>query len=107
MQGILRTLMVFSMCFSVACASSISPEAKQELASPVNCETAGSDIEALEAEKASVAKQVAAGVRTVLPAAVVVGILRRDMKDRFKVAAGVYNQEIDDKVVEIQQHCGL
>jgi hypothetical protein len=89
------------------CARAISSQAKEDLAKPVDRSTAVADIQALEAEKASVAKQVSAGTRSVIPAAAVVGILRRDYGDRAKVASGVYNKQIDEKIEEIRRTCGL
>lgn len=91
---------------TLACRS-ISSETKKELASPVDCNTAEQDIASLEAEKASVATRVSAGVRSVIPAAAVAGLLRRDTKDRAKVATGAYNKEIDAKIAEIKSTCGL
>jgi hypothetical protein len=90
----------------VAC-SSISPETKEDLARPVNCDTADQDIDILEGEKASVARQMLAGVGFVSPPGVVLGILARDTKDRAKIAVGTYNREIEAKIAEIMETCGL
>ena len=103
----LRALSVLFLTLALTACTSISPEAEQGLAKPVDCETAEADVAALEAEKASVAKQAAAGVRTILPAAAVVGILRRDMRNRAKVATGAYNRELEAKIDEIRQKCGM
>ena len=78
----------------LACAGPISDEAKEGLAKPVDCDTAASDIAALEAEKASIAKQAAMGVTSVQPAGAVMGILTRTTKDKAKVATGIYNRQI-------------
>ena len=88
----------------VACAP-ISQQAKDDLAKPVNCETAEADIAALESEKASVAEQAAAGVRSVVPASAVIGILAGRAKDKAKVATGTYNREIEAKIAEIKATC--
>ncbi len=90
-----------------ACAGPISQEAKEGLAKPVNCETGVADIAALESEKASVADQTVAGVKSVVPASAVMGILAGTTKDKAKVATGVYNQELEDKIAEIKATCGL
>ena len=89
------------------CAAPISDTAKEGLAKPVDCSTAEQDIATLEAEKASVAEQAAAGARSVVPAAAVGGILMGTAGDKAKVATGKYNQEIDDKIAEIRTTCGL
>jgi hypothetical protein len=101
-----RFLLSLIASLAFACTS-ISGDAKRQLDKPVDCGTAEQDIAALESEKASLAKQVSAGVRSVVPAAAVVGILRRDTKDRAKVATGAYNRELDAKIAEIKRSCGL
>ena len=102
----LTALLVFAF-LALGCARSISPEAKEQIAKPVNCDTARQDIAALDAEKASVAKQVSSGVRSVAPPAAIAGILRGDTKDRARVATGAYNRELEAKVNEIKRECGL
>lgn len=90
-----------------ACASPISDEAKAGLAAPVNCETAERDIALLESERASVAEQSAAGVRSVVPAAAVGGLILGRAGDKAKVATGAYNRQIDEKIAEVRETCGL
>lgn len=95
------------LALGTACARSISEQTKADLAKPIDCSTAKADIQTLEDEKASVAKQISAGVRSVIPAAAVVGILRREYRDRVKVAAGGYNKDLQAKIDEIKQKCGM
>jgi hypothetical protein len=90
-----------------ACAQSISPVAEEQLAQAVNCDTAQADITTLEAERASVGQQVSAGLRSVVPVAAVSGLLRGDTKDRASVATGAYNEQIDEKILEIRLACGV
>ncbi len=90
-----------------ACASPISQVAKDELAQPVNCDTAEYDIRILEDEKASVLKQIENGVTAVAPAGAVLGILTFTEKEKLEVASGVYNQKIDEKIAEIERECGV
>ena len=90
-----------------ACAEPYSKGAKREIRKDINCETAQEDIKILENEKASAGKQLAAGVRSVLPVAAVVGILKGTWRDRTKVATGDYNKAIDNKIKEIKWSCGL
>jgi len=106
MNYVLRLGLLLTLAAAVSCARSIPEEAKESLAKPVDCETAEADVARLEAEKASVAKQVSSGIRSLVPAAAVVGILRGDAKDRASVATGVYNREIETKIDEIRQQCG-
>jgi hypothetical protein len=92
---------------ALAACETIPDGAKQQLAKPVDCSTADKDLALLEAEKVSVAQQVAAGVRTVLPVAAVAAILQHDLKDRARVAVGEYNREIEEKMFQIRQQCGI
>lgn len=95
------------LALGAACARSIPDQAKADLAKPIDCATAEADIQTLEDEKASVAKQISAGMRSVVPAAAVMGILRLEYRDRVKVAAGVYNKDLQAKIDEIKQKCGM
>ena len=90
-----------------ACGKPISKEAKETLKAPVNCETAEGDLRLLESEKAHVAKRIAMGVTSIVPASIVIGIVTRTQKDKMKVAIGKYNKMIDEKVAEIKQECGI
>lgn len=104
----MRKLVHVALCLAFASAcTTISDTATEQLEKPVNCATAENDIDVLENEKASVAKQVASGVRMVIPAALVLGILRRDIGNRAEVATGAYNDEIEAKISEIRSTCGL
>jgi len=88
-----------------ACSSSISRQAKEDLARPINCDTAEEDIRTLESEKASVAKRSLQGITAVAPAGAVIGILTLTEKEKLEVASGVYNQKIDEKIAEIKREC--
>jgi hypothetical protein len=94
------------MAFLVGCAT-ISEEAKYEIDKPVDCSTAEYDIKILEGAKASAGKQALSGVRSILPASAVVGILSGDYKNRAEVATGQYNKDIDAKIREIKLICGI
>jgi len=102
-----KLAMVFCASVLLVSCSSISKEAKTQLAKPVNCETANKDIATLEKEKASVARQTAAGVGSVTPIGAATALLTGDTKARAKVATGAYNREIEEKIAEIKKTCGL
>ena len=103
-----RSLLVILLWAAVvAGCRTISDEAKADLAKPVNCETAERDIAELEEEKASVGKQIASGVRMVVPVAAVAGILGGDYGNRAQVASGQYNDDIEAKIARINRECGL
>lgn len=100
---------VFVICFVAGCAynPSIPDEAKYELEKPVDCSTAASDIQILESEKASSAKQAESGIKMIVPAAAARSILHHDYLGREEVATGQYNRDIDAKIKEIKDRCGL
>ncbi len=85
----------------------ISEKARIDLDRPVDCNTANQNIKTLEEERASVAKQILSGVRSLMPIAAVAGILMGDYTDRVHVATGIYNADIEAKVKQIKSTCGI
>ena len=95
------------MGFSIAGNSApISKEAKQDLKRPVNCAYAEGDLRVLEAEKAHVGKQAAAGVSAIAPIGLVSGLIMGTEKDKIEVATGEYNKHLEAKIAEIKKTCG-
>ena len=99
-------LAIIVMMLATGC-SPISIDSKQDLAQPVNCATAPADLRALEAEKAHVGKEIAAGVSAIVPVSLVVNLVKGTEKDHFTVATGDYNDMLDKKIAEIKTTCGL
>jgi|688.fasta_scaffold422208_1 hypothetical protein len=103
---------IVATTFSAGCARTnnspmptIDPALKEQLNSPINCETAKVDIATLEEEKASVAKQVISGARAIIPFSAAVGVVTGDEQDRLDVASGDYNDRIDAKIAAIKRRC--
>ena len=90
-----------------AACSPISPQAQQELAKPVNCNTAAGDLRVLQSEKANVLTQIASGVTSLDPAAAVLSTVTGSEGAKLKVASGEYNRMIDQKIALIKQTCGI
>ena len=86
---------------------SISEDVKAHLDRRVNCTTAESDIQVLESERASTAKQILAGVRSVVPIAAATGLLLGDYRDRLQVATGEYNNALELKIEYIKKTCRI
>jgi hypothetical protein len=90
-----------------ACAP-VSEDAKEEIAKPIDCNTAAEDVATLEGEKASVVKRVEMGARYIVPVAAAVDILRsynsdtetseEFFQDKESVLTGDYNAAIDRKI---------
>ncbi len=105
----MKALTLIAALFLVitGCSSPISKQAKQDLAKPVNCGNAEADLRSLNAEKAHVGSQTAAGVKAILPISLVVNVASGTEGDEAKVASGEYNKMIDKKIAQIKQQCGL
>ena len=93
--------------FVAACASPISQQAKDELAQPINCDTALEDIRILEQERASAAEMAKEGVTALVPVGAVLGIITFTEDEKLSVASGDYNRKIDEKIAEIKRECGI
>ena len=104
---ITRSAALLIFLFFAACAPPITQEAKQDLQRPIDCATAQDDIAVLQSEKSNVNQQMLAGMTSMIPAAVVMGLLTGRTQDRQEVLTGQYNNMIDEKIYEIQRTCGL
>ena len=80
---------------------------EQALQQPVNCDTAEGDLRVLQSEKNSTAQQVVAGVTSIAPAGIVIGLVTGTTGTRARVATGQYNRMIDEKIQEIKKTCGM
>ena len=90
-----------------SCAVFKQKEVMEEMKEPINCDTAEGDIRMLQQEKAHVAQQVIAGVGSIMPAGIVIGIVTRTQKTKMKVAVGKYDKMIDERIAEIKEKCGV
>jgi hypothetical protein len=69
------------------------------------CATADGELRVLEAEKKTTAQRVAAGVRSVVPISLVVGLVTQTAGVKYRIATGQYNDLIDKKIAEIKTTC--
>jgi len=67
----------------------------------------GGDIRLLQQEKTHVAQQIVAGVTTITPAGLVIGVVTGTAKPKVNVAIGKYNKMIDARIAEIKETCGV
>ena len=110
MKSTMRTALLTSSLLSFLAISgcvSQDKELQATTSAPVNCATAQGDLKVLRAEKADVAKQVAAGVSAVFPIGLVVNLIAGTEGTQYKIAVGEYNNLIDQKIAEIQLQCGV
>ncbi len=104
----IKMVMVAALFFGLVlggCASTEKGDA--EVKKPVNCETAETDIKALEAEKTTSGEQLAAGVSSIVPVGLVAGLLTGRADDKAEIALGDYNEMLDDKIAEIKALCQI
>ena len=73
----------------------------------INCATADGDLRLLQSEKANVAQRIAEGATAIYPAGLVVGLLTGTEGTKLQVATGDYDAQIDQRIAEIQQTCGI
>ena len=104
---------VVVVCFSVTTLSGCGMMWKKDVehmekvqTHPVNCATAEQDLKTLEEEKKGVAERIAAGVTSIAPPALIMGILTGTADDKFKVATGKYDKMIDERIAKIKSDCG-
>jgi hypothetical protein len=72
---------------------------------PIDCATADGDIRVLEAEKKTTGQRIAAGVKSIVPIPLVVGVVSGQAGTKYQIATGKYNTMLDDKIAEIKQQC--
>jgi hypothetical protein len=84
-------------------------QVEQQLSTPapINCRTAPGDLRVLQAEKANVVQRMAEGASAIAPAGIVLGILTGTETTKLQVATGEHNQMIDQRIMQIEQTCGI
>jgi len=112
-----RTLAAVIGVALLAGCTSVSQEAREAKAKPINCDTAKEDISTLENERASFGDRVGAGARTFIPPAAIFDILyaynvgdeptEEYFEGRNEVTSGEYNEAIDAKIAEIKEACNI
>jgi hypothetical protein len=99
-------IMIVALLTLAGCALQ-EKNVEQSLNQPVNCDVAEGDIRVLESEKAHIARQVVAGVTSLVPAGIVLGLVTGTTGTKLRVATGEYNQKIDERVANIKRTCGV
>lgn len=100
-------LLAVFVCIALLSCSSKYDKVEQSLKDPVNCYTAEGDLRILESEKVHTAEQIAAGVTSIVPVGMVVGLLTGTEESKVEVATGEYNDMLDKKIAHIKYTCGL
>jgi hypothetical protein len=69
------------------------------------CATADGELRVLQSEKETTAERISAGVRSVVPITLVVGLVNATAGVKYRIATGEYNKMIDSKIAEIKEMC--
>lgn len=108
---ITTTMAVIGM-LALGAASGCAMEQKQNLqtlqdSGRIHCATADGDLRMLQSEKANVAQRIAEGATAIYPAGLVVGLITGTEGTKLKVATGDYDKQIDQRIAEIKETCGI
>lgn len=89
------------------CATASDKERKSLLEEPIDCEVAEEDIAALEAAMPSGGERAISAVRTLSPVGAATSILTGSYRGRAKVLVGRTQGELNARIEDIQETCGL
>jgi hypothetical protein len=101
-----QVVIIFAAMTLTGCAFQ-ERSVEKSLKQPINCDVAEGDIRVLESEKAHVARQVVAGVTSLVPAGIVLGLVTGTTGTKLRVATGEYNKRIDERIADIKFACGV
>lgn len=100
-----KLIVITAAALIAGCAIQDKKTEKQVETMHYTCATADGDLRVLEAEKKTTAQRISAGVRSVVPITLVVGLVTMTAGVKYRVASGEYNKMIDAKIGEIKQAC--
>jgi PBP1b-binding outer membrane lipoprotein LpoB len=106
----LITSVVLVMALVVGCSSQAPAPEKQvqaNLAKPIDCTTAASDVKALTSEKARTSQEIEDGASSIIPIGAVAHMFGGSEKDSLEIGTGEYNKKLDAKIAEIQTQCNI
>ena len=108
MQNILKlkTPMILTTLVGLTLATA-QISAAADKAAAVNCSSAKQDVATLQKEKVSVLREMGAGAQTFIPIGALIGILGGKYDQNARIAGGQYNKDIESRIVEIKQACGV
>jgi hypothetical protein len=87
------------------CAIESKKTAEKIQTMPINCATADGELRVLDSEKKTTMQRIGAGVASVVPIGLVVGLVTTTAGTKYRIATGQYNTMIDNKIAEIKQTC--
>lgn len=103
----MRIALLASLLLLAGCASQIHEERRSLLADPVDCDEAEADIAALEAATPTRIERARSAVQSVTPVGAASGVASGTYKDRAAVLSGRTQRELEARIEEIRETCGL
>jgi hypothetical protein len=102
------TSVVFSLALVAGCsAPAPEKEVAANLAKPIDCSTATTDIKTLTSEKARTSTEIEAGASSIIPVGAVAHMFGGSEKGTFAIGTGEYNKKLDAKISDIQTQCNI
>jgi hypothetical protein len=104
------TSTVFFLALLSGCSTQAPAPEKQvqaNLAKPIDCSTAPSDIATLTSEKARTSQEIEDGASSIIPIGAVAHIFGGSEKDSLEIGTGEYNKKLDSKIADIKAQCGI
>lgn len=100
-------LLPAALLIVAGCASTAQEERESLLAEPIDCDVADEDIASLEAAKPSRRERAASALQTVTPLGALASVVQGSYRDRASVLLGRTEEELDARIAEIDQTCGV
>ncbi len=91
----------------VGCATASHDEREALLAAPVNCDTAETDLAALDAAMPSRWERARSAVQSVTPVGAVKGAVTGTYDEQFEVLTGATEDQLAARINEIETECGI
>ncbi|MCB1688173.1 MAG: hypothetical protein KDI33_06795 [Halioglobus sp.] len=104
------TLSLITIALLAGCSSQAPAPEKQvqaNLAKPVDCSNAQTDINTLNSEKARTSQEVEDGASSIIPIGAVAHMFGGSESESFEIGTGEYNKKLDAKIADIKKQCNI
>ncbi|MEZ5572514.1 MAG: hypothetical protein R3E64_10880 [Halioglobus sp.] len=90
-------------------AQAPAPEAQVQanLAAPIDCATAATDIQNLTSEKARTSQEIEDGASSIIPIGAVAHLFGGSESQSLEIGTGEYNKKLDEKIAQIRLQCNV
>lgn len=95
------------LLLSLSACGTLSEDRKALIDKPIDCNVAEADLQALHDARPSTGERVYNSVTSLEPIGLSVGGVSGTQQDKWAIANGEFERQIDQKVAEIKTICGL